>query len=281
MKAGGRGITTAVVAEVVLHVYLLLWRSSSSVQADQGYGTSTTQMATCYNSDGSPISTTDVAVSTTAEATELGEHLLLCPGVEFTVSWRGSVTLAQPLAFSNGTFLKIAGFSEDSLIDGGGATHLFEVNGSSAVLDIEALSLTGGKGASGGVVVARDGAVVTLSACDVFENEAASKGGEGLLCGKMMSDRLCVCYHVTPHLENTSRKHLSFVRCLVYLTIPVSGSFVRDAEHILACVMLVMVLLFTRLLFSVFGSPPFGSETESRRCLNSDIRYLIYPCGTS
>lgn len=136
------------------------------------------QLATSCLSLTSRAALVQVVVSDTDGATLLGQELLRCPGFDFEVDWRGKIRIDQPLELANGTSLKITGSGnkDSSIVDGGGQSSLFFLNGSALLLD--SVVLTGGDGIDGGVVEARDGASVEFNNCDVYLNKASSNGGE-------------------------------------------------------------------------------------------------------
>lgn len=122
-------------------------------------------------------------VSTAAEAATLGEDLVLCPGLDFDVYWRGPILLDAGTAgvasfeLTNSTTLRVSGDgTKTSVVDRGGGGTIFLVSELS-VLHLEGLGLTGGDGENGGVVAAIGGASVTLLDCDVYGNRASSDGG--------------------------------------------------------------------------------------------------------
>lgn len=129
--------------------------------------------SSCAASTATPATTVHI-VSTTQEAAKLGQDILLCPGLSFKAEWQGHVSIAQPFELANGTSLVITG-SSNATIDGQGDVSLFVVNGSTLL--VEGVVLSGGNGIVGGVVAAREGAKVTFLDCQVYGNNASSKGG--------------------------------------------------------------------------------------------------------
>lgn len=173
----------------------------------------------CVADDGSRIST-DIEISTTAEATQFTEDVLRCPGADFRVKWEGTVVLNQPLRLNNGTSVTITGSSatstddtgEISQVNGGGLTQLFALNGSA--LHLKRLALTGGKASEGGVVAAHNQASVTIDDCEVYYNTATNMGGESSKGGKLQiwhwqhfSDPPPICWKIlipTNRAQSTS-----------------------------------------------------------------------------
>lgn len=116
-------------------------------------------------------------VSTAAEASALGADLTRCQGLEFTVTWKGTVSLSEPLQVTNSTTLQITGESkEESVVSGDGGITLFVVSELS-VLYLQAIALTGGYGVDGGAVAAVGASSVMLMDCDVYGNRVTSNGG--------------------------------------------------------------------------------------------------------
>lgn len=128
---------------------------------------------------------TEFPVSSTAQALELSNALLCSGPGQFEVGWSGNVVISRTLILSNGTSLKVAG-AGTGVIDGGGVTRLFEVEGG-ASLELNGMSLTGGLASFGASSVDHGGAVYLaqdsqLSAVDClfFDNNADYYGG---VCG--------------------------------------------------------------------------------------------------
>jgi len=115
-------------------------------------------------------------VSSTEEAGDLAADLVQCAGLDFQVWLVGTTVLEEPFRLSNSTTLLVNATDDSALLNGEGTTTLFDVSEQS-VLVVAGVRLTGGLGATGGVVSAVEGSSVTFVDCDVFGNKAVNAGG--------------------------------------------------------------------------------------------------------
>lgn len=75
----------------------------------------------------SPSSAIDIVVESAEDLAGLVEQTN-CSDGEFIVSWRGGVVFDYPIVVGNFTSLSIVGVGYGAVLDGGGATRLFEVS---------------------------------------------------------------------------------------------------------------------------------------------------------
>lgn len=126
-------------------------------------------------------STIESSVSTTSEAVQLSRDLLLCPGGNFSVTWKGNITISETLGIVDGTSLRIRGSDVIPTIFGAGEIQIFEVTGTGSVLNLENIALYGGQAERGGAVAAHH-AQITLVDCVVHDNKATMEGGKDTHC---------------------------------------------------------------------------------------------------
>lgn len=118
----------------------------------------------------------EFVVEDSADAADLARSII-CSDGEFSVDWRGEVTVADIIWVSNGTSLKVTGpvLSGTAIADGKGATQLFSVIGGS--LDMSHLQLRNGFARRGGGVFVGEGGVATFTHTSFTDNTASERGG--------------------------------------------------------------------------------------------------------
>lgn len=68
----------------------------------------------------------DVVVRNSDELSDLVARTSCSDGI-FRVTWRGAVTLVEPIVVGNSTSLSIMGVGSEAAMDGGGVTRIIEV----------------------------------------------------------------------------------------------------------------------------------------------------------
>ncbi|CAN0333703.1 unnamed protein product, partial [Ectocarpus fasciculatus] len=128
---------------------------------------------------------TEITVSTAEQLATLVESTNCSEGA-FVVSWRGALTLSEPVVVGNSTTLSIEGVGDGAVLDGGGDSRLFQVSGG-ASLFLENLELRNGSAPyyNGGGAIYADGedASLLVSSCNFTGNRAPLDGGAILSTG--------------------------------------------------------------------------------------------------
>lgn len=148
--------------------------SSGSTPADPTVCTSTMANGVMYT------------VSTPADLATLSAALAGCTGGEFNVTWKGVVTLSEPLVVGSGSSLTIIGVSsaagDDATLDGNNATGLVDLSVGSS-LSLKGVTLQNARRNSGnGGAVSAEASDCVFTAKDsrfTFNNAASSVVGEG------------------------------------------------------------------------------------------------------
>ena len=115
-------------------------------------------------------------VANASDAHDLSKALESCPGGSFLVNWNGNVTVETSISITAGTSLAIIGGNDlDAVVDGGGITQLFYLNGST--LNLKNITLVNGRGNAGGAIYAKGNSTVHLGGTIVLTHNYASSGG--------------------------------------------------------------------------------------------------------
>lgn len=117
------GAMAAAVTSILLRmnvVILLLLSSNSSPFGLSLLGMTVAEAAVCSPADA------DVVVSDLVTLADLVERTT-CSGGVFRVSWRGALTLTEPLVVGNSTSLTVKGMGSEAAMDGGGSSRIIQV----------------------------------------------------------------------------------------------------------------------------------------------------------
>ena len=116
-----------------------------------------------------------LTVASTEDAVTLATSLRCSNGI-FAVDWIGDVVISEPISVSQGTSLSITGSALGAAVDGNHTTHIFSVDGGSA-LHLTDMVLENGRAFAGGAVSATQHSTVTFSGNMTFTANTASFGG--------------------------------------------------------------------------------------------------------